>query len=308
MSERNEWKKANLTGILFAVMVGFSFLSVKICTRYGDTLQIMTIRYDFAMLAVLVFLALGLGRVEMRHKPKRDLILTALFYIGFMVLQCLGLFFSPSAESAILFAIIPILVKIIAEIFLKEKSTKLQNLFVLLSVCSLVAMIAFGAGGLSFNLAGIALLLLSSLSMAVNNVYMRFVRDVYTPFEITFMICLLGCVLFNAASLVRGLAAGHPLQLYIAPLSEPAFVIATAYLGIFCILFSAQMMAYMQAHMPAVNASLYGNVSTAISVIAGVVVLGEVLHWYHIVFGAAIILGAVGMNLSGRKRVEDETA
>ena len=68
------------------------------------------------------------------------------------------------------------------------------------------------------------------------------------------------------------------------------------------------MMAYMQAHMPAVNASLYGNVSTAISVIAGVVVLGEVLHWYHIVFGAAIILGAVGMNLSGRKRVEDETA
>ncbi|MGI6722177.1 MAG: DMT family transporter [Anaerovoracaceae bacterium] len=293
-------KKAYLAGIVFSLMVGFSFLGVKVCTRYGDTLQILTIRYDFAMLAVFVALVTGLGKIGFTSRPGKNLLLTAGFYIGFMILQCLGLFFSTSAESAIVFAIIPIMVRIIAGIFLKEKSTMLQNVFVMVSVTALIAMIVLGATNLTVNFAGMVLLLLSSLAMAINNVYMRFVRDDYTPFEITFMICFLGFCVFNIASLARGAAAGS-LASYVEPLADWQFVVSTAYLGVFCILFSAQLMAYMQAHMPATNASVFGNVSTAISVISGVVVLGETLQWYHIVCGSLIVLGAIGINVSGRK-------
>lgn len=293
--------KAYITGVGFSIMVGFSFLSVKICTRVADTLQIMTIRYDFAMLAVIVFMVLGLGKINLRSKPKKNLVLTAVFYIGFMLLQTIGLFFSSSVESAILFAIIPIIVKIIAETFLKEKSTLLQNVFVIISVVSLIAMIVLGATNLTVNFIGVVILLLSSLSMAIDNVYMRFTRDMYTPFENTFMICIMGCVVFNCISLVNGAVHGTMSE-YFAPCVHREFVIATAYLGIFCILFSVQMMAYMQAHLPAVNASLFGNISTAISVIAGVIFLGEPLHWYHIVFGTLIVAGTVGLNMAGSRQ------
>ncbi|MEA4922739.1 MAG: DMT family transporter [Eubacteriaceae bacterium] len=303
MHKDTQLTKAYITGIGFSVMVGFSFLGVKVCTRVATTLQILTIRYDFAMLAVLVFMLLRLGRIDMNGKPKKDLLLTAAFYIGFMILQTIGLYFATSVESAILFAIIPIMVKIIAEIFLKERSTMLQNIFVCISVAALIAMIILGATNLTVNFVGVAVLLLSSLSMAINNVYMRFTRNTYTPFEITFMICLLGFVVFNAISLVNGAVHGT-MAGYFEPCVHVEFVVATAYLGICCILFSAQMMAYMQAHMPAVNASLFGNVSTAISVISGVVVLGEPLRWYHIVCAVLIIIGAVGMNMSGRKELQ----
>ena len=56
--------------------------------------------------------------------------------------------------------------------------------------------------------------------------------------------------------------------------------------------------------MEAAKGTIFGNVSTAISIVAGVVVLGEDLMWYHIVCTALIIAGVVGMSLSGRKKEE----
>ena len=139
------------------------------------------------------------------------------------------------------------------------------------------------------------------MPMALNNVYMRAVRGKYTPFEITATICTLGFIAFNAATIVYGIFKGN-LSDYFAPCHNISFVIATAYLGIFCILFSAQLMAYMQAHMPAMNASLFGNLSTAFSIVIGAVVLGETLHPYHIICTILIITGVIGVSLSASRQ------
>ena len=292
--------KPYLAGVVFAFMVGFSFLGIKVCINYANPLDILAHRYNFAFLAILVFVALRFGKIKLKGKPKKKLIITCGAYVMFMVFQTIGLVYSASIEAAIMFAIIPVLVQIMAVIFLKEKATTLQNIFVITVVGALIYMIIMGAGELHFSPLGTALLMLSSISMSINNVMMRYVRGVYTPFEITAATSIMGFVVFNIAALAVCIYTGE-FQSYLAPLMHIEFILAAAYLGICCILFSLLLMAYMQAHMPAVNASIFGNVSTAISIVAGAVILGEELRYYHIICTAIIIAGVIGGNVLKNK-------
>lgn len=297
MDQDNQLKKAYVAAIIFSIVVGFSFLGVKTCVPIASTLQILVWRYNWAALVMGIFIVLGVAKLDLKGKPKKNLVLTAGFYIGFMILQTIGLVFSTSVESGIIFSIIPILSRIIGGVVLNEKSTWVQNIFVMISISALILMIILGASDLQTSILGIVILLLSSLSMAISNVYMRYVRTVYRPVEITTYICFMGVIAFNIAFLVSGEAAT-----YFEPLMHKEFIIATFYLGTACIVLSAQLMAFMLRHMPAINATIFGNLSTAISIVAGVVFLGETLKYYHVICSILIIIGVIGVSMPKTKK------
>ncbi len=290
MYKGNKLKEAYAAAILFSVLVGFSFLGIKTCIIYANTLEILVWRYNWAALCMAMLLVFRIFKLELKGKPKRNLFLTAGFYIGFIILQTIGLIFSTSVESAIIFAMIPIMSKILAGIFLGEKSTWVQNIFIGLSVAALIILIIAGATDVSVNPVGIAILIISSLSMAISNVFMRYVRTEYKPVEITASICFMGAIIFNLATFLFG-DVGN----YFEPLKCSGFLWATAYLGIPCTVVSALLVAFMLRHMAAVNATMFGNLSTAISIVAGVLILGEPLLTYHIVCTLFIIIGVVGV-------------
>ena len=281
---------------IFSLIVGFSFLGVKTCVTVATPVETLTYRFNFAFLASLIVVAAGILKIDVKGKSKRNLTLTAGLYLGFMVFQTIGLVFSTSVESGIIFAIIPILAKIIAGVFLKEATSWKQNVFVCLSMAAVITMLVLGATDLTVNTLGLMILLISSLCLALSNVMMRYVRTVYSPFEISFFITGGGCLLFNLATIIIGIKNGT-LGDYFAPLSHVNFIIATAYLGVLSTLVSALIMAYMLANMEAVKATIFGNVSAAISIVAGVIVLGEPLQVYHIVCACLIIAGVIGLSL-----------
>lgn len=296
MGKDNSNLKVYGSAVIFSLIVGFSFLGVKTCVSVATPVETLTYRFNFAFLASLLVVAAGMAKIDVKGKSKRNLALTAGLYLGFMVFQTIGLVFSTSVESGIIFAIIPILAKIIAGVLLKEATSWKQNIFVCLSVAAVITMFVLGSTDISVNTTGLIILLISSLCMAVSNVMMRYVRTIYTPFEISFFITGGGCLLFNLATIVIGVKNGT-LGDYLAPLSHMNFVIATAYLGVLSTLVSALLMAYMLANMEAVKATIFGNVSTAISIVAGVVVLGEPLQIYHIICTVLIIAGVIGLSL-----------
>jgi len=288
---------------LFSLIVGFSFLGVKTCLYTATPLETVTYRFNFAFLASLAVLITGFIRTDIRKKPKRMLVLTAGLYLGFMVLQALGLVFSTSVESGIMFAIVPIIAKIIAGVFLKESTSWKQNIFVCMSVSAVITMFVLGSSDITVNLFGLFILLLSSVSLACSNVLMRYVRGVYTPFEISSFIAAGGCLIFNLATIIAGIKNGTIVR-YFEPLNHMSFVLATAYLGVLSTLVTSVLMAYMLAHMDAVKATIFGNLSTAISIIAGVVLLGEPLQVYHIVCTVLIVGGVIGLSLPSMAKKE----
>ena len=141
--------------------------------------------------------------------------------------------------------------------------------------------------------------------MAISNVFMRYVREQYKPIEISAAIIIGGWIVFNLVFLVYGLSAGT-LDTYFEPFQHWEFLVAAAYLGIGCILLSAQLMSYLLSKMAAIKATIFGNVSTAISIVAGALFLGEPLLPYHIICTALIIVGVIGLSLSGSKEEEHE--
>lgn len=302
MADNNTIKlKLYTVALIYTFSIGFSFLAIKKCVPFADSLTILTYRYDFALLGVIVWFTVCrfTGRLPEKKKgrPKSKLYLTAAFYIGFMALQITAMFFATSIEGSIVFAIVPIWAKIIARIFLGEKSTLLQNIFVVITVSALIILIILEATDLTMSLPGIVIMTLASFSMAISNVFMRYVRGTFKPIEITKTIAVGGFVIFNAVSLIRAIATDGFNRL-IEPVTHPQFLIAIAFLGIFCILLSAQFMAYMLAHMEIVQSTIFGNASTAISIIAGAVILGEPLTIYHILCAALILVGVIGLALA----------
>ncbi len=284
-----------IAGILFSVFIGFSFLAIKIALSYGTALEILTYRFNFALVGVGLLLLFRIKKLDFRKLKNKSVFLLGTFYILFMILQIIGLHFADSVEGALLFAIIPILVQIIARIFLGEKMTPLQTFFICLSVGGLMIMIVMGTREISVNPLGTLFLVLASVCMASSNIFMRSQREQYTPFEMTTSIILQGVVVFNLSTIAYGLIQGT-LSHYFQPLTHITFVFSTLYLGVFCILASSALMGYMQKRLKAAKASLFANLATAISIVVGIVILGEVFRVYHIICAMAIIIGVVGVN------------
>lgn len=292
--------KAYSAALVFSVSIGFTFLAIKICIPVASPLEILVFRYDFALIGSLIPVVSKFVKVELSGKDNKALFIAAALYIGFMIFQTIGLMFSTSIESAIIFAIIPIMAKIIASIFLGEKSSLTQNIFVCLSVSALILMIIMGAANISMNLFGVVILIFSSLCMAGSNVLVRYARKDHKPYAITVVIAVMGCAAFNAAYLVH-LAMQGDIMAYFAPCANAGFVIATAYLGIPCLVISSWLMSFMLAHMEAVKATIFGNLSTAISIVAGIIILKEPMYFYHVICTAAIVVGVVGVSVSKTK-------
>lgn len=289
---------------VFTLSIGFSFFGIKKCIPYADALTILTYRYLVAFAGVIIWLlicrATGKSRERRKNRPRAKLYQTAGFYILFMIFQIVAMFFATSIEGAIVYAMVPIFAKIIGRIALGEKSTRLQNVFVVITVVALMVLIVLNATDITLDVKGIILMTVSTFFFACQNVSARYVRGVFKPIEITAYIAAGGTVVFVVASLVRACLKGNLPEL-LEPLRHMDFVIWISFLGIFCMLLSAQFMAYMLAHMQIVQATVFNSASTLVSIIAGALILGESLSWYHYLCGILILTGVIGLTAAPAK-------
>lgn len=296
----SKWKLYTVAAA-FTLSVGFSFYGIKKCVPYADSLEILAYRYMAALIGVIVWLAvmraMGKAPEKVPGRPKLRLYQTAAFYILFMILQIVAMFFATSIEGAIVYAMTPIFAKIVGRIALGERSTRMQNLFVSLTVAALVVLVVLNATDIHLNATGLVMMIISSIFMACNNVSARYVRGVFKPIEITKCIAMGGFPIFVGAALIRAAVRGDILDFF-EPLTHPDFVIWVAFLGICNILLSAQFMAYMLAHMQIVQSTIFSSASTFVSIIAGALLLGEPLYWYHYLCSVLIIIGVVGLALA----------
>lgn len=290
--------------IAFTLSIGFSFYGIKICVPYADTLTILAYRYGVACIGVVIWRiaagAMGVLPERKPGRPKKMLYMTAAFYLLFMIFQILAMFFATSIEGALVYAMVPIFASVIGRIALGEKATGLQTFFVVMTVCALLILIILNATDIHLNVTGLLIMTVSSLFMACQNVSARYVRGVFSPTEISETIAVGGTVIFVGASLVRAAAKGS-IGWLLEPLHHPDFVIWVSFLGIFCILLSAQFMAYMLAHMELVQSTIFNSASTLVSIVAGVLLLGEPLEWYHYLCGILILAGVIGLSTAPAK-------
>ncbi len=308
MSENNVEKLSDrkigiIAGSLFALVVGVALLFIKITLVYGDSFTVLAWRFNFAAVGAIVFIIFSKANRKNLIAFDRDAIITTITYIGFMLLQTSGLFFATSIEASIMFAIVPIISKVISNFVLHEKGSIAQNILMVISVIALIYMILEqGTSEGGTKPIGLILLLASSFSVATCNVWMRKVREKRKPFQITFQIIIWGVILINISC---GIVTGF--DGYFTPLMHWEFVLSSIYLGICSVLISSLLMGLSLSKLSAVEGTIFGNLSTVISIALGAIVLGEAFGISLFISSTIVVGTVVAISiLGGREEKEDE--
>ncbi|WP_420913694.1 NAD(P)H-dependent oxidoreductase [Brevibacillus agri] len=217
-------KLAYFAAILNAAVIGVTFLLVKLTLTFANPLDTLTYRFAVAFAILLVPALAGFVKPGWRGKPMLSLLLLALLYpIAYFVLQTFGLQYATSAEGGIISAMTPAVTMIFASIFLKEKTTLMQKLSLLLSASGIVFIYAMNGTSDWSHTTGIVLLVLACITLAGYNVLARLVTRHFRAMEISFFMVAFAFFSFLAASLGTHAAAGT-IDAFVAPLASSVFI------------------------------------------------------------------------------------
>ena len=314
----NEKTKAYLAALSFSAIIGFSFLFTKIALGYASPLTNLAHRYTIAALVMVVLHQTKLIKVSLSRKDifsilpikvslsRKDIfsiLPMSLFYpLFFFIFQSFALQYISSSEAGILQALVPIFTLLLASAFLKEKTSLLQKFFLFLSVAGVVFIFLskganFGTETASF---GFLLMLGSVLANAINNILSKSQGGRYRAMDMTAVVIFVGFVTFNTLSLTSHYLDSNILA-YVAPLGQLPYLLSILYLGILASIVTGSLSIYAIVRLGASTVSVFGNLGTVLTILAGALILHEPIYSYHVIGATLIIAGILGMNLMRKK-------
>ncbi len=284
-------------GFAVALIFGLSFMFTKQALETLPTALLLSSRFSLAALLLTFLWLSGAIKINLKNKPFKKLMLLSLFQpIAYFIFETTGVKLTSSSEAGIMIALIPVVVSIFAAVFLKERPSKSQLFFIAASVLGVIFIVLMsGSEDSTGHFAGILFLFGAVLTAGVYNILSRKFSADFTPVEITFAMMWAGAAVFSIVSAVTGMLNGN-LDDYITYLSSASTLIPILYLGILSSVCAFFMMNYMLSKMPASNSSVFSNLTTVVSIIAGVFIRHEAFHWYQFAGSVVIILGVWGTN------------
>lgn len=303
MIKINQQRKTYLWATIYAVIMGLSFLFVKISLNYSDPLNILAHRFSFAFIFLLILKLSKKVDINVSSSDFKSLLPISILYPTlFFTFQTFGLLNMSSSEAGIILATVPVFTLILAKIFLKEESTMLQKLFVILSVLGVIyIMLNKGASSSSTNIKGIIFMILAAISLASYNVVARIKTKSFKTIDITYIMTFVGFIVFNIIAIINNSVNGD-FNNYINPLKNFNYIIAIFYLGILSSVITSLLSNYVLSKIDASKMSVFANLGTVITIFAGVIILKEDLFYYHIIGTIMIVAGVIGTNIFGKKK------
>lgn len=294
--------KTYLAAIGFTTIIGFSFLFVKIALESANPLNLLAHRFSVAFVAIMVPFILGGVKLSLKPKEILELLPLSLLYpVMFFAFQAFGLKYIASSEAGIINATVPIFTMIFAFFIIGEKSSTLQRFSMALSVVGVIYIFlnrGVEVGENSFF--GLAFIFISTLSIAGYNVFARQKTQKYGVKAITYVMVTAGFIFFNILS-IGDMAKTGNLNDYFLAFNDSSFLWSIIYLGVLSSAATSFLSNYILSRMDAFRVSVFGNLGTLVTVMAGVLFLDEQLYTYHIIGGIVILIGVVGSNLITKK-------
>ena len=293
-----------LSGILTSSIFGLSFLFSKKALNIVEPFTLLSFRFLIAFLIMSILKLLGIIKINYKGKNIKNLIFLGLTQpIIYFIFETYGIQFSSSSQAGLMIALIPIFVTILSAYALKETPSKLQCGFIFLSVSGVIFIVLMnGSSSSGGSLLGIFLLLGAVLSAAVFNILSRKFSEKFSPMELTYAMMAMGAVFFNFVSICNHIRA-NTLTQYFSPLKNRNFLVSIAYLGILSSIIAFFLINFTLSRIEASKSAIFANLSTIVSILAGVVLLHESFKLYHLIGSILILLGVWGTNYFTRRGV-----
>ena len=176
-------------------------------------------------------------------------------------------------------SIIPIVSTLAAVPVLGEKPTAGQLFFSVLSVGGVIGIGLLNKNSGTLDWIGVTGLLVAVFSAAAYTLLNRNIAVRYTPFELQ----------------VRGQA-----EEYLKPLGVPSYRVSVIFLSICCSVICYFLSSYVLTSLSVARSTVFANLTTAVSVIAGVLILHEPFSPVGFVCCILILFGIYGVQKTAR--------
>lgn len=290
-----------LAGIVTALIFGFSFLFTKEALNEIGPFHLLGLRFGVAAIILSILKITKVITVEYKGKQIHKLVAIGLVQpVAYFIFEVFGIQLTNSSEAGMMIALIPAVVTILAIIFIKEFPSKIQVLFVVLSVTGVIFIVIMKNREIGSNMIGIIVLLIAVLCGSVFTILSRKYSTEFLPIEITFVMMWIGAIIFNTIAVTQHIIKGN-ISNYFVNLSNIKVVSAVFYLGILSSVIAFFLINYSLSKIEASRSAVFTNLSSVTSIVAGVIIRHETFYWYQIVGAIMILAGVWGTNYFGSK-------
>lgn len=286
--------KALAAVILGNSIFGFSFLFSKIALDLTLPSVMLACRFLVAFLALNLVVLIGkmAGKLEfsLKGKPLKYVLLLALFQPGiYFIAESYGITYTSSAFAGTIISVIPI-AGILCDVFIMH--AKVSRKQIICSIGSVIGVIitTLGAQNMKSSALGVFLLLIAVAAAAMFYVYSKKSGEYFNALERTYVMFAVGSVMYVTFALIE--CRGNYTGFFMPAITNAAFWGCIVYLSIVSSVLAFLMLNYGNSYVSISEASIFANLTTVISIIAGVLFANEIFTLWQMV-GAIIIVGSV---------------
>ena len=286
-----------LAAVLTMTIWGLSFIFSKIAFGYTDPVTLLAYRFIIAFILLHLTKVLFRIRFDMKGKPVRHLLVMGVIQpILYYLCENYGVLYSSATFSGVMVALIPIAALFGAAVFLKERPGFFQVLFSVISVAGVIILSVSPGGGSIATVSGALLMSGAVAAAAAFMILTKKIAPYFTAFERTYFMFAESSAFFVPLAFVR---ARMDVRYLLAPLAERNFVIAAVFLGVLASYVCYFCQNYYISYLSIAEAAVMANLATVVTIIAGILILGEPFSAKTVPCTLMIVGGVIGVQLTG---------
>lgn len=294
--QKNAAAAATIAALIGNSIFGFSFMFSRLALNVAAPFVMLMYRFIGAFIGMNI-LALWARkhnrqdwlRFSIRLRESGILVLFGLIQpVLYFLFESYGISMTNATVSGVIIALVPIVALAAGAVFLKEKPTIKQVLFSLMSILGVIVMTLQQSAGGRIRPLGVLLLVGAVLSGVAFNIMSRKLSARFSALERTYVMMLVACVVFTMLALWD---CRNDMSALAAPLASPMFLLAMFYLSILSSIVAFLTLNYASSELPVGKITAFCNLTTVLSVFAGVVFLGESINLVSLIAAVVIITG-----------------
>ena len=309
MSNSRKHTLAVITACIAFVIFGFSFMFSSIALSITSTMVLLCFRFTVAVITLTVVVAVNslVGRIRgkawfsfsLRGKPMGGLLLLGIVQpVLYLVFENSSIRYTSSAVTGTVLAVVPVIC-ILADVFISRESvSKLQVVCAVACVAG-VALVETG-GETRISILGFFCLLMTLVCDVGYYILSRRASRQFSPLEVTYVMFLMGMIVFVPAALIQG--RGQMAELFLPAIQSAPFWGSVVFLGAVSSVGAYGLLNYANATLTNSEASLIGNIATVVSVLAGVLLLRDPFSPLQAIGVVVILIFVTLANLPKRKK------
>lgn len=277
-------------------LYGLSYIFTKQATNQASALALLGWRFLVAVVVMSGLIMVGIVHVNLAGKRLKPLLLVSLFDpVLYFIGETFGISHTTASESGVFLACIPVAALLASTMILHKAPSRQQVFGICVTLIGVVVTVLAAGTKTNLSVVGYLFLVVAVGSYALYSVFVE-KASAYTGMEITYLMLIAGAISFVLLALVEASIHGNVQTLMTLPFKNRDFLIAILYQGIGSSVVALFLSNFAIANIGVNRASSFIGVSTVVSIVAGVLLLGERFSGVQFIGAAIIIVGVYTAN------------